>query len=112
MIDPTWKPAIATTDCGIDEGQLDDAALSVPESAVLEALRRAPNRVLSRHELSRIAGLGSTQSRRVDVLLVRIRRTLDGEAIINVRNRGWRLMQLREVDVGSMASDKDTRVSA
>ncbi len=70
----------------------NDELLTGQQEAILQALRASTNRVLSRSELAKTAGLGSSQGRRVDVLLVNIRRTLVNESLVNVRNRGWRLL--------------------
>ncbi len=95
MIDPTWDPT----------------TLTAQEEAILLTLRSATHRVVSRNELARAAGLNSTQGRRVDVLLVRIRRTLDDESIVNIRNRGWRLVSgATEPECNDDVSDR--RVSA
>ena len=82
----------ATTAIRAETGISDDELLTGQQEAILRALRASSNRVLSRTELARAAGLGSSQGRRVDVLLVHIRRTLVDESIVNVRNRGWRLL--------------------
>jgi DNA-binding response OmpR family regulator len=68
-------------------------ALSPQELAVIEALRSGSGRVLGRTELARAAGIAPSQGRRVDVLLVGIRRSLGADAIVNVRNRGWKFVE-------------------
>jgi DNA-binding response OmpR family regulator len=61
------------------------------EAAVYEALCSRRGRVLSRQELTRLAGLGELSPRRVDSLLSGLRECLGPDAIITVRGRGWRL---------------------
>lgn len=61
------------------------------EAAVLAALEAASGRVLSRSELSRAAGLTGLSPRRVDSVLVSLRRRLPEGALVTVRGRGWAL---------------------
>lgn len=61
------------------------------ELALLAALRAAGGRVLSRAELSRAAGLVGLSPRRVDSLLVGLRRRLPPGQLLTVRGRGWAL---------------------
>lgn len=75
---------------------MDDSAAQRPElapreQAVLDVLRAAGGRVVSRAELARAAGLGGLSERRVDGVLVRLRRALPEAAVITVRGRGWAL---------------------
>ena len=58
---------------------------------MLEVLRAAGGRVVSRAELSRSAGLSGLSARRVDGVLVRLRRVLPAGVLITVRGRGWAL---------------------
>jgi DNA-binding response OmpR family regulator len=67
--------------------------LSSQEQAIIDALRSGHGRVLGRIELARAAGIAPSQGRRVDVLLVGVRRALGPDSIVNVRNRGWRLVE-------------------
>jgi DNA-binding response OmpR family regulator len=62
------------------------------ELAIIDALRRGDGRVLGRTELARLVGIAPSQGRRIDVLLVGVRRILGPEAVVNVRNRGWRFV--------------------
>jgi DNA-binding response OmpR family regulator len=66
-------------------------SLSAREAAVYDALRSHRGRVLSRDDLTRLAGLDDLSERRVDGLLVGLREALGSDAIITVRRRGWRL---------------------
>jgi DNA-binding response OmpR family regulator len=65
--------------------------LNPRESAIYDALRAHRGKVLSREDLSRLAGLDNLSERRVDGLLVGLREALGSDAIITVRRRGWRL---------------------
>lgn len=61
------------------------------EAAVLAALEAAGGRVLSRADLARAAGLAGLSPRRVDSVLVSLRRRLPPGALVTVRGRGWAL---------------------
>lgn len=61
------------------------------ETAVLAALQEAGGRVLSRADLARAAGLDGLSARRVDGVLVQLRRLLPEGALLTVRGRGWAL---------------------
>jgi DNA-binding response OmpR family regulator len=63
------------------------------EAAVLRALAEAGGRVLSRSELTRAAGLAGLSPRRVDSVLVALRRRLPPGTVLTVRGRGWALAQ-------------------
>ena len=58
---------------------------------MLAVLRAAGGRVVSRADLARAAGLGGLSERRVDGVLVRLRRALPGGVLVTVRGRGWAL---------------------
>jgi DNA-binding winged helix-turn-helix (wHTH) protein len=75
---------------------LGDAAteigvLTESERAVLAALQTAHGRVIGRAELAARSGLGDLSARRVDSILVGLRRSLGEGSIVTVRARGWRL---------------------
>jgi DNA-binding response OmpR family regulator len=65
--------------------------LAANELAVLHVLVDSHQRVVSRRELARRAGLTDQSERRCDALLVGLRRSLGTDAIRTVRNRGWML---------------------
>jgi DNA-binding winged helix-turn-helix (wHTH) protein len=65
--------------------------LGSQERAVLSVLLENHHRVVSRGELSRLAGLEGLSERRCDSVLVQIRRFLGPAAVTTVRGRGWRL---------------------
>jgi DNA-binding response OmpR family regulator len=75
--------------------------LTSQEQVLVELLRSSNGRVFGRMELARAAGIAPANSRRIDVLLVNVRRNLGAESIVNVRNRGWRY-------VGSAAASPDS----
>lgn len=63
--------------------------LSSPEVAALAVLVAFAGRVVSREVLARRSGLRDRGQRRVDSLLVGIRKALGPDAITTVRSRGW-----------------------
>ena len=79
------EPAIDSTDV------LSATPLPPQESAVLRALIICSGRVVSRRELSRLAGIAELNERRCDSLLVSIRKALGPDSIRSVRGRGWML---------------------
>ena len=58
---------------------------------MLAALLANRGRVVNRHELARLAGIANCTERRIDSLLVGVRRALGSDAIVTVRRRGWML---------------------
>ena len=70
-----------------------DALPDLPEreAAVLAVLRAAAGRVVSRTELAQAAGLADLSARRVDGVLVGLRRVLPAGRLVTVRGRGWAL---------------------
>ena len=73
---------------------VDPAPARLPprEAAVLRALQDAGGRVLSRGELASAAGLAGLSPRRVDGVLVSLRRRLPPGRLHTVRGRGWSLV--------------------
>ena len=67
--------------------------LPAREAAVLAVLQDAGGRVVARDVLARAAGLGGLSARRVDGVLVRLRRELPVGALVTVRGRGWALVK-------------------
>jgi DNA-binding response OmpR family regulator len=65
--------------------------LASPEVAVLAVLLAFAGRVVSRELIARRSGLRECSNRRVDSLLVGIRKALGADAIRTVRGRGWML---------------------
>jgi DNA-binding response OmpR family regulator len=65
--------------------------LGPTEAAVLAVLREANGRVVSRQELARRTGFRDASPRRVDSVVVQLRRSLGDDAIRTVRRRGWAL---------------------
>ena len=59
---------------------------------MLAVLVENSHRVVSRGELSRLAGLEGLSERRCDSVLVQIRRHLGADTLTTVRGRGWRLV--------------------
>ena len=68
------------------------------ERALLMILLERRGRVLTRTHLARDIGMNSAQARRIDILLVNVRRelTASGHELINVRSRGWMVSAVPE----------------
>jgi DNA-binding response OmpR family regulator len=69
-----------------------NAHLTPQERAVFDVLWHRRNRVVSRCEICRQAGLMELSERRCDALIVSLRRTLGSDRIRTVRRRGWMLV--------------------
>ena len=67
--------------------------LSSAEVAIWRVLQQSSGRVVNRTELMRRAGLSRVTARRIDVLLVAVRRAVGSENLLNVRGRGWMLIE-------------------
>jgi len=74
---------------GIGSGAPPLALLTAQERAVYDVLAQYPGKVLSRSELSRLAGISNLSERRCDSLIVGIRRRVGANSIVTVRRRGW-----------------------
>jgi two-component system OmpR family response regulator len=64
-----------------------DLGLSRPELELLTLLVANRHRVVARAELA--SALGIARGRSVDVLLTRLRRSIEPDFVRNVRSRGW-----------------------
>lgn len=73
------------------ESATDTLRLGPNELAVLQVFLDCGNRVVSRLEIARRAGLAGMNERRCDSILVSLRRVLGAESIRTVRGRGWML---------------------
>ncbi len=79
-------------------GQTSQLDLGEKELCILNVLLAKQGKVVPRVELARAVGLRSNE-RRVDVLLVAVRRALGDDGLINVRGRGWMIPSEIEVPV-------------
>ena len=68
------------------------SSLTPRELAVLAVFLEARGRVVSRRELMRRSGLRDASPRRVDAVIVGLRRKLGDDAVQTVRGRGWMLV--------------------
>lgn len=66
--------------------------LTPQERAVFIVLAAGPNRVMTRLEIARAAGITDLNQRRCDSLIVGIRRVVGAERLITVRRRGYLLL--------------------
>ena len=73
-------------------------SLSEGEATVWRFLQANAGRVVARNELARHAGVRGLSPRRVDVLLVAVRRAIGAEQLRNVRGRGWLLLKQSLLD--------------
>jgi DNA-binding response OmpR family regulator len=80
--------------------------LAPNELAVLRVLIETHQRVVSRRELARRAGLSDQSERRCDALLVGLRRCLGADAIRTVRNRGW-MLEVHTLDAARALLDEN-----
>ena len=96
-------PRVADMETTVDvAGALSATPLPPQESAVLRALITCSGRVVSRRELSRLAGIADLNERRCDSLLVSIRKALGPESIRTVRGRGWMINHAAIVQATSL----------
>jgi two-component system, OmpR family, phosphate regulon response regulator OmpR len=82
----------------VERGELRDAVgpvrLTGGESALLTALARKPNEVLSREEIAEALGMDDSGERAIDVQVVRLRRKIEADPreprfLHTVRGRGY-----------------------
>jgi DNA-binding response OmpR family regulator len=66
-------------------------ALTPQERAVYEVLAARANRVMTRLEIARAAGIIDLNQRRCDSLIVGIRRVIGTDSLLTVRRRGYLL---------------------
>ena len=100
---PPPQAAVAAVRIGgaefdVERGELRDAVgpirLTGGESALLTALARKPNEVLSREEIAEALGMDDAGERAIDVQVVRLRRNIEADPreprfLHTVRGRGY-----------------------
>jgi two-component system phosphate regulon response regulator OmpR len=95
---PTGPVRIGEAEFDPDRGELRDATgpirLTGGESALLTALARKPNEVLSREEIAEALGMDDSGERAIDVQVVRLRRKIEADPreprfLHTVRGRGY-----------------------
>ena len=95
---PLGPVQIGEAEFDIDRGELRDAGgpirLTGGESALLTALARKPNEVLSREEIAEALGMDDSGERAIDVQVVRLRRKIEADPreprfLHTVRGRGY-----------------------
>lgn len=101
MSSPRSSTAPATTEHDHTPPEPGRVLLRSREIDVLRVLSERAGRVVSRASLADLAGLDGLSARRVDALIVELRRVLPAGAILTVRRRGWMLHSAhREAAVG------------
>ena len=95
---PLGPVRIGDKEYDVDRGELRDASgpirLTGGESALLTALARKPNEVLSREEIADALGMDDSGERAIDVQVVRLRRKIEADPreprfLHTVRGRGY-----------------------
>ncbi|WP_428484348.1 response regulator [Rhodopila sp.] len=95
---PSGPLRIGIAEFDIERGELRDAngpiRLTGGEAALLTALARKPNEVLSREEIAEALGMDDSGERAVDVQVVRLRRKIEADPreprfLHTVRGRGY-----------------------
>jgi two-component system phosphate regulon response regulator OmpR len=95
---PNGPVRIGEAEFDAERGELRDAAgpirLTGGESALLTALARKPNEVLSREEIAVALGMDDSGERAIDVQVVRLRRKIEADPreprfLHTVRGRGY-----------------------
>jgi two-component system phosphate regulon response regulator OmpR len=95
---PTGPVRIGEAEFDVDRGELRDGTgpirLTGGEAALLTALARKPNEVLSREEIADALGMDDSGERAIDVQVVRLRRKIEADPreprfLHTVRGRGY-----------------------
>jgi two-component system, OmpR family, phosphate regulon response regulator OmpR len=95
---PSGPVRIGGAEFDVERGELRDAVgpvrLTGGESALLTALARKPNEVLSREEIAEALGMDDSGERAIDVQVVRLRRKIEADPreprfLHTVRGRGY-----------------------
>ncbi|HBK07431.1 MAG TPA: DNA-binding response regulator [Acetobacteraceae bacterium] len=95
---PAGPVRIGEAEFDIDRGELRDASGSIRltggEAALLTALARKPNEVLSREDIAEALGMDDSGERAIDVQVVRLRRKIEADPreprfLHTVRGRGY-----------------------
>lgn len=95
---PSGPLRIGGAEFDVDRGELRDASgpirLTGGESALLTALARKPNEVLSREDIAEALGMDDAGERAIDVQVVRLRRKIETDPreprfLHTVRGRGY-----------------------
>jgi two-component system, OmpR family, phosphate regulon response regulator OmpR len=95
---PTGPVRIGDKTFEVERGELRDVTgpirLTGGESALLTALARKPNEVLSREEIAEALGMDDSGERAIDVQVVRLRRKIEADPreprfLHTVRGRGY-----------------------
>ena len=95
---PAGPLRIGEAEFDVERGELRDAAgpirLTGGEAALLTALARKPNAVLSREEIAEALGMDDSGERAIDVQVVRLRRKIETDPreprfLHTVRGRGY-----------------------
>jgi two-component system, OmpR family, phosphate regulon response regulator OmpR len=95
---PAGPVCIGGAEFDVERGELRDAVgpvrLTGGESALLTALARKPNEVLSREEIAEALGMDDSGERAIDVQVVRLRRKIEADPreprfLHTVRGRGY-----------------------
>jgi two-component system, OmpR family, phosphate regulon response regulator OmpR len=95
---PAGPVRIGGAEFDVERGELRDAVgpvrLTGGESALLTALARKPNEVLSREEIAEALGMDDSGERAIDVQVVRLRRKIEADPreprfLHTVRGRGY-----------------------
>jgi DNA-binding winged helix-turn-helix (wHTH) protein len=91
MASPAFPASIDATGNPAPNPAPTDPSHPSPAQVLLSALLERTGRVVTRTELARVLGLRTDQTRRIDAMLVEVRRELtqQGLELVNVRSRGW-----------------------